>query len=92
MCLLPLPLDTQMAPGIFTPVISEMDYYILTHRYLNDASSALISSLTSVQAIPLLLAVLTILNWHHCQLLDLIYLNRILFTSSESLKKKYNTL
>ncbi|XP_025017307.1 uncharacterized protein LOC112539208 isoform X1 [Tetranychus urticae] len=50
-----------MAPGIFTPVISEMDYYILTHRYLNDASSALISSLTSVQAIPLLLAVLTIL-------------------------------
>uniref|UniRef100_T1KM93 Uncharacterized protein n=1 Tax=Tetranychus urticae TaxID=32264 RepID=T1KM93_TETUR len=61
MCLLPLPLDTQMAPGNFTSVISEMDYYILTHRYLNDASSALISSLTSVQAIPLLLAVLTIL-------------------------------
>uniref|UniRef100_T1KMC4 Uncharacterized protein n=1 Tax=Tetranychus urticae TaxID=32264 RepID=T1KMC4_TETUR len=61
MCFVPLPLDTQKAPGYFTSVISEMDYYILTRRNLNDLTSALISSLTSVEAIPLLLAVLVIL-------------------------------
>ncbi|XP_025017289.1 uncharacterized protein LOC107365435 [Tetranychus urticae] len=61
MCFVPLPLDTQKAPGYFTSVTSEMDYYILTRRNLNDLTSALISSLTSVEAIPLLLAVLVIL-------------------------------
>uniref|UniRef100_T1KMC6 Uncharacterized protein n=1 Tax=Tetranychus urticae TaxID=32264 RepID=T1KMC6_TETUR len=30
MCFVPLPLDTQKAPGYFTSVTSEMDYYILT--------------------------------------------------------------
>ncbi|XP_025017333.1 uncharacterized protein LOC112539226 [Tetranychus urticae] len=61
MCFLPLPLDTQKAPGYFTSVISEQNYYISTLRNLDDNTSAVVSSLTSVTVIPFLLAILAIL-------------------------------
>ncbi|XP_025017324.1 uncharacterized protein LOC112539220 [Tetranychus urticae] len=60
-CLLPLSLDTQKAPGYFTSVISEENFYIVSIRNLNKDHSATISSLTSITAIPLLLAVLATL-------------------------------
>uniref|UniRef100_T1KMD3 Ionotropic glutamate receptor L-glutamate and glycine-binding domain-containing protein n=1 Tax=Tetranychus urticae TaxID=32264 RepID=T1KMD3_TETUR len=58
---LPLSLDTQKAPGYFTSVISEEKFYIASTRILDPGSSAVVSSLTSVTAIPLLSAVLSIL-------------------------------
>uniref|UniRef100_T1KMD2 Uncharacterized protein n=1 Tax=Tetranychus urticae TaxID=32264 RepID=T1KMD2_TETUR len=55
-------LDTRKAPGHFTSVISEENFYISSLRNLNTDNSAIISSLTSVvTVIPLLLAVLGIL-------------------------------
>uniref|UniRef100_T1KME8 Uncharacterized protein n=1 Tax=Tetranychus urticae TaxID=32264 RepID=T1KME8_TETUR len=61
MCLLPLSLDTQKAPGYFTSVVFEENFYIVSIRNLNKDHSAMISSLTSVTVIPLLLAILAIL-------------------------------
>uniref|UniRef100_T1KME0 Ionotropic glutamate receptor C-terminal domain-containing protein n=1 Tax=Tetranychus urticae TaxID=32264 RepID=T1KME0_TETUR len=61
MCFLPLPLDTQKAPGYFTSVISEQNYYISTLRNLDDNTSTVVSSLTSVTVIPFLLAILATL-------------------------------
>ncbi|XP_025017329.1 uncharacterized protein LOC112539223 [Tetranychus urticae] len=61
LCHLPLSLDTQKAPGYFTPVISEQNFYIFSTRNLNLDSSAVVSSLTSGTVTPLLLAILAIL-------------------------------
>uniref|UniRef100_T1KMF0 Ionotropic glutamate receptor L-glutamate and glycine-binding domain-containing protein n=1 Tax=Tetranychus urticae TaxID=32264 RepID=T1KMF0_TETUR len=61
MCLLPFSLDTQKAPGYFTSVVSEENFYIVSIRNLNKDHSAIISSLTSVTVIPLILAILAIL-------------------------------
>ncbi|XP_025017317.1 uncharacterized protein LOC112539217 [Tetranychus urticae] len=60
MCFLPLPLDTQKAPGYFASVISEEEFYIVSVRNLYKDDSAIISSLTSISVVPLLLAVLLI--------------------------------
>uniref|UniRef100_T1KYJ5 Solute-binding protein family 3/N-terminal domain-containing protein n=1 Tax=Tetranychus urticae TaxID=32264 RepID=T1KYJ5_TETUR len=61
MCFLPLALDTVKAPGGFTPVISEESYYISSIRNLNDGTSAVVSSLASVNTIPIILAILIVL-------------------------------
>uniref|UniRef100_T1KMC3 Uncharacterized protein n=1 Tax=Tetranychus urticae TaxID=32264 RepID=T1KMC3_TETUR len=61
LCFLPLALDTHKAPGHFTSVISEENFFIFSTRNLSLDSSAVVSSITSVTAIPLLLAILTIL-------------------------------
>ncbi|XP_015789386.1 uncharacterized protein LOC107366316 [Tetranychus urticae] len=70
MCFLPLPLDTQKAPGHFTSVISEQLFYVSTVRNLDDNTSTVVSSLTSISVIPVLLAILSIL------ILELIAVNR----------------
>uniref|UniRef100_T1KME9 Uncharacterized protein n=1 Tax=Tetranychus urticae TaxID=32264 RepID=T1KME9_TETUR len=59
--LLSLSLDTQKAPGYFSSVIAEENFYIFSTRNLNIDSSAVVSSLTSVTVTPLLLAILAIL-------------------------------
>uniref|UniRef100_T1L5J0 Ionotropic glutamate receptor L-glutamate and glycine-binding domain-containing protein n=1 Tax=Tetranychus urticae TaxID=32264 RepID=T1L5J0_TETUR len=61
LCFLPLAMDTQKVPGQFTPIISEESYYISSIRNLDDGTSAVVSSLASVNTIPILLAILIVL-------------------------------
>uniref|UniRef100_T1KKS4 Uncharacterized protein n=1 Tax=Tetranychus urticae TaxID=32264 RepID=T1KKS4_TETUR len=61
LCFLPLALDTVKVPGQFTPVISEESYYISSIRKVGGGASAVVSSLASVNTIPILLAILIVL-------------------------------
>lgn len=61
LCALPIPIDTQKASGYFSPVISEENYYICSLKRSFDETSPVVSSLSSYNSIPLLIALSVVL-------------------------------